>query len=229
MAYINGSELRIFPASNRSAGNQSNNNWLTEFNLSSIVNQLIAGTDIQGFVVTEGDPIEDVNKDTLKDGGKILKAGVQADNPIKTTSSIEFNIAGYYFQVSQIQYIIDAAENLSNSLATYLNFTKSTSDSITMYSATAKFWRDGVYNILLGSDSRTNGKDDTNPDSIPSGVEVKSIPLDLFYKKGSTYYIPASSRINFSGIQTFKHKDTRTQFTVKGAQITNYIIDDGEI
>lgn len=76
MAYIDGSELRIFPASNRSAENQSNNNWLTEFNLSSIVNQLIAGTDIQGFVVTEGDPIEDVNKDTLKDGGKILKAGV---------------------------------------------------------------------------------------------------------------------------------------------------------
>ena len=59
--------------------------------------------------------------------------------------------------------------------------------------------------------------------------DSNEITLDLFYKRGEKYYIPASSRINFSGIQTFKHKDTRTQFTVKGAQITNYIIDDGEI
>ena len=223
MAYINGSDLRIFPASNRSAENQSNNNWLTEFNLSSIVNQLIAGTDIQGFVITEG---------TSSSG--ILPKGVRADNEISIedgiNQSLEFNIAGYYFQVASINNLVKIVDGGNGAAATkptsYLTFAKrSVTDSDpdyskddVVYSATACLSTDAQYKVLLGNDEG---------DDIQEGSD--KITLDLFYKRGNKYYIPASSRINFSGIQTFKHKDTRTQFTVKGAQITKYVIDDGEI
>lgn len=223
MAYIDGSELRIFPASNRSAENQSNNNWLTEFNLSSIVNQLIAGTDIQGFVVTEGTA-----------SSEILPKGARADNEIivrkGVTQSLEFNIAGYYFQVASVYNlvtIVDGGSTAATNPTSYLTFNKrsieSNSDSDyskgdVVYSATAYLSTDAQYKVLLGNDGGGAIQEDSN-----------EITLDLFYKRNEKYYIPASSRINFSGIQTFKHKDTRTQFTVKGAQITNYIIDDGEI
>lgn len=222
MAHINGSNLRIFPASNRSAVDQSNNNWLTEFNLSSIVNQLIAGTDIQGFVITEGTA-----------SSEILPKGARADNEIiindGVSQSLEFNIAGYYFQVTNINDLVEIL-NGTKSAATptsYLTFNKRLIDSESdsdyskddiVYSATAYLSTDAQYKVLLGNDEGG---------AIPGGSS--EITLDLFYERGGKYYIPASSRINFSGIQTFKHKDTRTQFTVKGAQITNYVIDDGEI
>lgn len=220
MAYIDGSNLRIFPASNRSAENQSNNNWLTEFNLSSIVNQLIAGTDIQGFVITEGTA-----------SLEILPKGARADNEIiiEEGASLEFNIAGYYFQVANIDDLVKILNEKKSAKTptSYLTFTKrsinSESDSDysggdIVYSATAYLSTDAQYKVLLGNDEGG---------AIPEGSS--EITLDLFYERGGKYYIPASSRINFSGIQTFKHKDTRTQFTVKGAQITNYVIDDGEI
>lgn len=222
MAYINGSNLRIFPASNRSAVDQSNNNWLTEFNLSSIVNQLVAGTNIKGFVITEG----------VAPSG-ILPKGARADNEIivkeGVNQSLEFNIAGYYFQVANIDDLVKIL-NGTKSAATptsYLTFTKRSIDSESdsdyskgdiVYSATAYLSTDAQYKVLLGNDEGGAIQEDSS-----------EITLDLFYKRGENYYIPASSRINFSGIQTFKHKDTRTQFTVKGAQITNYVIDDGEI
>ncbi len=222
MAYINGSNLRIFPASNRSAENQSNNNWLTEFNLSSLVNQLIAGTDIRGFVITEGiAPSGILPKNTGADNEIIIKDGVN--------QSLEFNIAGYYFQVANIDDLVKIL-NGTESAATptsYLTFIKRSIESDSdsnyskgdiVYSATAYLSTDAQYKVLLGNDEGG---------AIPEGSS--EITLDLFYEKDGKYYIPASSRINFSGIQTFKHKDTRTQFTVKGAQITNYVIDDGEL
>lgn len=221
MAYIDGSNLRIFPASNRSADGQQNNNWLTEFNLSSIVNQLVTGTDIQGFVITEG----------VTPSG-ILPKGARVDNKItindEVNQSLEFNIAGYYFQVASISNLVKIVDGGEATKPTsYLAFTKrlieSTSDSDysegdIVYSATAYLSTDAQYKVLLGNDEGG---------AIQEGGD--GITLDLFYKRNEEYYIPASSRINFRGIQTFKHKDTRTQFTVKGAQITNYVIDDGEL
>ena len=218
MAYINGSNLRIFPASNRSAGGQQNNNWLTEFNLSSIVNQLIAGTDIQGFVVTVGHA-----------PSGILPKGVKADNEIiikdGVNQSLEFNIAN----INDLVKILNGTESAATPTS-YLTFTKRSIESESdsnysegdiVYSATAYLSTDAQYKVLLGKDNDAAG------DATKGNRE--EIMLDLFYKRDDKYYIPASSRINFSGIQTFKHKDTRTQFTVKGAQITNYVIDDGEL
>lgn len=82
MAYINGNQLNIFPVSNRTA--KPYDNWLTEFNLSSIINQLVGNQN--GFVITEN---------------------VSADAPI------EFNIGGYYFRVAKARLIKEAVSQTS--------------------------------------------------------------------------------------------------------------------
>lgn len=203
MAYINGTNLRIFPASNRSAGSQENNNWLTEFNISSLVNQFIGNGN--GFVITEGE--WDSGEGAYK---------INPDNPF------EFNIAGYYFKVKAAKNIIDAVGG-SNAAdvgkASYVNFEKALTG---MYEATIYISEDDCYPVLQGSDEGT-------------GINsTKYYTLDLFYAKeiDSTttyYYIPTSSRLSFSGMQRFKHPGTNTQFEINGAEIINYVIDDGEV
>ena len=93
MAYINGNQLNIFPVSNRTA--KPYDNWLTEFNLSSIINQLVGNQD--GFVITET---------------------VSADAPI------EFNIGGYYFKVSSVSLIKEAVDNKNSIGSSFVTFEK---------------------------------------------------------------------------------------------------------
>ncbi len=236
MAYVSGNELRIFPASNRSVSDQQNNNWLTEFNISSLVNQFIAGTDKNGFVITQGKPLSET-----------LSAGAAADNELPLTNqSLEFNIAGYYFQVISVGNLVNLLDGNSPyteplALTSYLTFSKREvtsenpsldySEKDVVYSATAYVSKDLPYRVLLGEDAKLNADNETYAAPYDPSKENDPIglSLDLFYKRNNVYYIPSSSRINFSGIQTFKHKATKTEFTVRGAEITNYTIDDGEI
>lgn len=55
MGYINSNNIIVFPSSNRTNGNNYGTNWLTEYNLSNIINQLLGE---KGFVIsdsTDGD------------------------------------------------------------------------------------------------------------------------------------------------------------------------------
>lgn len=78
MGYIVSDNIRIFPTSNRAAGNQSGTNWLTEHNIASIINQLVAedGSGKKGFVITENSDLGSWDK--------------------TTNNHITFNIEGYY-------------------------------------------------------------------------------------------------------------------------------------
>lgn len=202
MAYVSGKNLRIFPASNRQAEGQQNNNWLTEFNISSLVNQFIGKNN--GFVITEGEWID--------------TEGAYKINP---EDPFEFNIAGYYFRVTKAKDIIDAFADPSTGGASYVKF--EIDDTTSTYEATIYISSDNEqYPVLQGSDGTT---------ATTGGG--RTIPL--FYKKEdetnstTNYYIPTSARLSFSGMQRFKHQGTNTQFEVNGAQITNYVIDDGEV
>lgn len=93
MAYINGDQLNIFPVSNRTA--KPYDNWLTEFNLSSIINQLVGNQN--GFVITEN---------------------VSADAPI------EFNIGGYYFRVAKARLIKEAVDQKKSVGSSFVTFEK---------------------------------------------------------------------------------------------------------
>lgn len=210
MAYINGSNLRIFPASNRQAGGQQNNNWLTEFNISSLVNQFIGKSN--GFVITEGD------WDSTE--------GAYEINP---DNLFEFNIAGYYFRVTKAQNIIDAFAGSSTGGASYVKFVKSKiNDTTSTYEATIYISTDDQYPVLQGGDNGAENQEGNSSYTLTLFQEktIKGTESGTDSKK---YYIPTSSRLNFSGMQRFKHQGTNTQFEVNGAQITNYVIDDGEV
>ena len=127
MAYINGNQLNIFPVSNRTA--KPYDNWLTEFNLSSIINQLVGNQN--GFVITEN---------------------VSADAPI------EFNIGGYYFRVAQASYIRSAADGSSsgnfNNPSSFVDFKKEGG----YYKATIKVSTDADNPTLMGSDNPSDNQ-----------------------------------------------------------------------
>lgn len=130
MAYINGNQLNIFPISNRTS--KPYDNWLTEFNLSSIINQLVGNQN--GFVITE---------------------------KVTANAPIEFNIGGYYFKVAQASYIKSAADNDPkanfNSPSSFVDFKNEGG----YYTASIKISKadDGADNpnpVLLGSDNSTD-------------------------------------------------------------------------
>lgn len=131
MAYINGDQLNIFPVSNRTA--QPYDNWLTEFNLSSIINQLVGNQN--GFVITEE---------------------VRANDPI------EFNIGGYYFRVAQASLIRNAADGNSNGNSnknsSFVDFKKEDG----YYKATITVSKDASNPTLMGSDKSNTQSDGNN-------------------------------------------------------------------
>lgn len=125
MAYINGNQLNIFPISNRTS--KPYDNWLTEFNLSSIINQLVGNQT--GFVITET---------------------VRANDPI------EFNIGGYYFKVAQASYIKSAVDEKTDSGSSLSSFVTFEEDGSGYYTASIKVSKDTDNPILLGSDDLTD-------------------------------------------------------------------------
>lgn len=126
MAYIDGKNLRIFPATIRSASDRAQDNWLTEFNLSSIINQLVGGNS-KGFVITES----------------------PADG-----SPFEFNIGGYYFKVSDIKNIKDCvnSETKTDEPSSFISFNTEEDSGTTYYTAKIIISSDTSSPILLGSD-----------------------------------------------------------------------------
>jgi len=91
MARLNAGDVRIFPISNRTVN--TGNNFATEYNIASIINQLTGST---GFVITEeyaGD------------------------------KEFSFNIAGYCFTVSRGSLLAALAGETENVLYAYINFT----------------------------------------------------------------------------------------------------------
>lgn len=97
------SEIRIFPSSNRDVKtDRYGDNFVTEYNLSSLINKLI-DTGAQGFVISTS--TKKLATDTTH------------------TAPAEFNIAGYFIHVDEWETIInpDKRNKLNNS-QTFVNF-----------------------------------------------------------------------------------------------------------
>lgn len=127
MAYIANKKLRIFPISQRTARTQDN--WISEYNLSSVVNQFI-DPSTQGFVISQS---------TGKD------------------KSLEFNIKGYYFRVDNARDIVAAVDGTSretdsSSATTFVTFGKNDNG---YYTANIYLDEEGSSPILLGDDIGT--------------------------------------------------------------------------
>ena len=130
MSNVESNQIRIFPSSNRTAGNNGTN-FLTEYNLSSIVNKLLMpynGANSNGFLITT-----DIN-----------------DN------YIEFNIGGYFVNVAK-SAIVNAINNSSGEENIYQNFVSfNVSDNIVnaiIRTNSSAQSNDPSYIYMLGSDN----------------------------------------------------------------------------
>lgn len=142
MGYVSQENIRIFPSSSRGVNSgHFGDNFVTEYNLSSIVNKLL-DPKISGFLITTD-----------------IKA-----NPV------EFNIGGYFVSVSGgWQVIVDAANGNSSgesiTPSTFVTFEKDNADTPTRIDAVIKVntTPDVSYSYISGEDggNSTSGEDDS--------------------------------------------------------------------
>lgn len=185
------SEIRIFPSSNRDVTtDRYGDNFVTEYNLSSLINKLI-DTSAQGFVISTS---------TKK---------LATDEPY--TAPAEFNIAGYFIHVDKWKTIIDAANegdkgNNLNTSQTFVNFLKVTEGNNTYIAAriiidkpegaSEAYWK------LRGQDSTDNSTSTFSED--PTNMLTLMLTLKLLLNVGNeenpNWIINPDAKLKFSNI-----------------------------
>lgn len=181
-------KIRIFPSSNRDVTtDRYGDNFVTEYNLSSLINKLI-DTSVQGFVISTS---------TKK---------LATDEPY--TAPAEFNIAGYFIHVDKWKTIIDAANegdkgNNLNTAQTFVNFLKVTEGNNTYIAARINIDKPEV---APGKESqeaywKLGGQDNVggNTSSFPSNPQ-NPITLKLLLKVGDNWIINPDAKLKFSNI-----------------------------
>ena len=164
-------KIRIFPSSSREAStNQFGTNFVTEYNLSSIVNKLIS-PETPGFLISTS-----------------LSSGID-----KTKA--EFNIGGYFVEVDSWQEVIDAAiETGSSDETSYQNFVTFSSDGRGVYAEIEIELGNGEddlsYSRMIGSDGVNESSERTlSPNTSPSTkLKLKLLDVSSSQSYGAQYY-----------------------------------------
>lgn len=179
--FLYNNKIRIFPSSNRDVNtDRYGDNFVTEYNLSSLINKLI-DTSAQGFVISTS--TKKLVTDTTH------------------TAPAEFNIAGYFIHVDEWETIIDSTErdNLNNS-QTFVNFTED--DNSTYIAArinidkpegaSEAYWR------LSGQDN-TDSSTSTFPEGSTNILPLKLL-LNVGNKENPNWIINPDAKLKFSNI-----------------------------
>ena len=173
-------KIRIFPSSNRDVStDRYGDNFVTEYNLSSLINKLI-DTSTQGFVIST----------SMK----------KSATDVTYTAAAEFNIAGYFIHVDEWETIVDDTKREElNTSQTFVNFKKvpeiNSTDIVAQIiidkseAAQEAYWR------LRGQDNT----DTNNTDTFPKNPQ-NSITLKLLLKVGSDWIINPDTKLKFSNI-----------------------------
>lgn len=178
------SEIRIFPSSNRDVTtDRYGDNFVTEYNLSSLINKLI-DPSTQGFVISTS--TKKLATDTTY------------------TAPAEFNIAGYFIHVDEWETIInpDKRKNLNDS-QTFVNFKDVVEGNNTYIAARINIDKPEV---APGKESqeaywKLGGQDNVggNTGSFPSNPQ-NPITLKLLLKVGDNWIINPDAKLKFSNI-----------------------------
>ena len=178
------SEIRIFPSSNRDVNtDRYGDNFVTEYNLSSLINKLI-DTGTQGFVISTS--TKKLATDTTY------------------TAPAEFNIAGYFIHVDEWETIInpDKRNNLNNS-QTFVNFKDVVEGSNTYIAARINIDKPEVAPGKEPQEAywKLGGQDNVggNTGSFPSNPQ-NPITLKLLLKVGDNWIINPGAKLKFSNI-----------------------------
>lgn len=185
--FLYNNKIRIFPSSNRDVKtDQYGDNFVTEYNLSSLINKLI-DTGAQGFVISTS--TKKLATDTTH------------------TAPAEFNIAGYFIHVDEWETIIDAANegdkgNNLNTSQTFVNFLKVTEGNNTYIAAriiidkpegaSEAYWR------LSGQDN-TDSSTSTFPEDSTNMLTLKLL-LNVGNEKNPNWIINPDAKLKFSNI-----------------------------
>ena len=177
------SEIRIFPSSNRDVTtDRYGDNFVTEYNLSSLINKLI-DTSVQGFVISTS--TKKLATDTTH------------------TASAEFNIAGYFIHVDEWETIInpDRRKNLNNS-QTFVNFKDVVEGNSTyiaariiidkLEGASEAYWK------LRGQDNTSNSTSTFIED--PTNMLTLKLLLNVGNEKNPNWIINPDAKLKFSNI-----------------------------
>lgn len=185
--FLYNNKIRIFPSSNRDVKtDRYGDNFVTEYNLSSLINKLI-DTGAQGFVISTS--TKKLATDTTH------------------TAPAEFNIAGYFIHVDEWETIIDAANegdkgNNLNTSQTFVNFLKVTEGNNTYIAAriiidkpegaSEAYWR------LSGQDN-TDSSTSTFPEDSTNMLTLKLL-LNVGNEKNPNWIINPDAKLKFSNI-----------------------------
>lgn len=179
--FLYNNKIRIFPSSNRDVNtDRYGDNFVTEYNLSSLINKLI-DTSAQGFVISTS--MKKLAADTTH------------------TAPAEFNIAGYFIHVDEWETIInpDKRKNLNNS-QTFVNFTEDDNNTYIAArinidkpeGASEAYWR------LSGQDN-TDSSTSTFPEGSTNIPPLKLL-LNVGNKENPNWIINPDAKLKFSNI-----------------------------
>lgn len=206
--------VRIFPASSRT-GDSEYNNWLSEYNLSSIINQLI-GSSQNGFVISDR-----------------FTAG----------QPFEFNIQGYYFKVLDASQLITAAKESATDAThliagcNYVKFTKETDG----YYASIQIGGVAPYYILKDW-TAVKAKDEspvnyslkllTTAKTVPDSSRIQFSKLKTISGQNLTVKLNGNAIESYSFTATgnsIRGVSTNCKIEVQDGKINSLVIDDGEL
>lgn len=181
-------KIRIFPSSNRDVNtDRYGDNFVTEYNLSSLINKLI-DTSAQGFVISTS--TKKLAADTTH------------------TAPAEFNIAGYFIHVDEWETIInpDKRKNLNNS-QTFVNFKDVVEGNNTYIAARINIDKPEVapgkesqeaYWKLRGQDNTSNSTSTFIED--PTNMLTLKLLLNVGNEKNPNWIINPDAKLKFSNI-----------------------------
>lgn len=181
--FLYNNKIRIFPSSNRDVNtDRYGDNFVTEYNLSSLINKLI-DTSAQGFVISTS--MKELAADTTH------------------TAPAEFNIAGYFIHVDEWETIInpDKRDKLNNS-QTFVNFKDIVEGNSTYIAARVNidkpegaseaYWR------LSGQDN-TDSSTSTFLEDLTNMLTLKLL-LNVGNEENPNWIINPDAKLKFSNI-----------------------------
>lgn len=165
-------DIRIFPSSNRAVDSEHyTDNFVTEYNLSSIVNKLL----LQNYNLNGNPTSVEYNGVTIPINGFIIST----TPPQEDTDKVDFNINGYFVNVSRGAIINAIATGGEGSANTYYQdfiwFDTVNNQVYAFADFTNEVGAEESLRHLTGSDS--NGSTDITVSKTVSGSNTVALPL----------------------------------------------------
>ena len=215
MSFIDKGNIRIFPSSNRGVDSgQFGNNFATEYNLSSIVNKLLSqyiggknGFLISSYPEDDDVVIKKLPPDLSEESADVGPHGAQP---------AEFNIAGYFIEVSSWKdLVIVASQNTSepespevagsDTDSSFVQFYKDSNGIhaiIFLYDEEAA---DKSYVYMEGNDGGDTSGSSTEHIGEENGTAHKAVTLQLLEKysgsDGEGYKLCQGSKLSFTNFR----------------------------